>query len=101
MKKTVFLMLSAMAILFCGCTTGSGYSLLRTAGPGYALINANTLPPLNVDDGRGVCLSISANSSLNIDVECILEYVQEDSAFDPADERSDHLNPWLRLNYSF
>ncbi|MCB2146965.1 MAG: hypothetical protein KQI81_10855 [Deltaproteobacteria bacterium] len=101
MKKTVFLVLSAMAILFCGCTTGSGYGLFKTAGPGYALINTNTLPPLNADDGHGVCLSISANSSLNINVECILEYVQGESAFDPANERSDHLNPWFRLNYSF
>ena len=94
-------MLSAMTILFCGCTAGSGYGLLKAAGPGYALINSNTHPPLKAADDRGVCLPISAKSSLNIDVECILEYVQGDSAFDPADERSDLLTPWISLNYSF
>lgn len=46
-------------------------------------------------------MPISANSSLNIDVECILEYVQKDAAFGAANERSDFLNPWVRLNFSF
>jgi hypothetical protein len=99
MKKAVFLMLSAMAILFCGCTAGSGYA--PGYAPGYALINSNTHPPLKAADGSGVCLPISAKSSLKIDVECILEYVQGDSTFDPADERTDPLTPWISLNYSF
>jgi hypothetical protein len=103
MKKTVFLMLSAIAIIFCGCTTGSGYGLLRNAGPGHAMIHTNTIPPLTVANDRGICLSISTKSSLNIDVECILEYVQGDSAFNSANEyqQGEQLNPWVRLNYSF
>ena len=101
MKKTVFLMLSAMAILFCGCSTGSSNGLLRNASPGDALINTHSHPALEETYEHGVCMPISANSSLNIDVECILEYVQGDAAFGAADERSDFLNPWVRLNYSF
>ena len=101
MKKAIFLMLSGMMILFCGCTAGSSYGLLNGAGPGYALTNSNTHPPRKVADDRGICLPISAVSSLNIDVESILEYVQGDSTFDPADERSDLLTPWISLNYSF
>lgn len=100
MKKTVFLMVSAMAILCCGCSTGSGYGSLRTAPPGNALMNTNTIPTLEGSHDRGVCMPISANSSLNIDVECILDYVQGD-AFDAANEQDDFLNPWIRLNYSF
>jgi len=99
MKNTVFLILSTMAILFCGCSTGSGYGLLGTTG--NAMINSNTHPSLEVADGRGVCLPISAKYSVNIDVECILEYAQSDATFDPADERIDLLSPWIRLNYSF
>jgi hypothetical protein len=99
MKNTVFLILSAMAILFCGCSTGPNHGLLGTAG--NAMINANPLPPLEAVDGRGVCLPISAQSSVNIDVECILDYVQSGTGFDPADERIDLLNPWIRLNYAF
>ena len=88
-----------MAILFCGCSTGSGHGLLGTTGS--AMINSNTHTPLEIADGRGICLAISAKSSLNIDVECIIEYVQRDATFDPADERIDLMNPWIRLNYSF
>ena len=96
-------MLSAMAIIFCGCSSGSGYGFLRTASPGSALINTNTNTHPNLEEthARGVCMPISANSSLNIDVECILEYVQGDASFDAADEQRDFLNPWVRLNYSF
>ena len=101
MKKTVFLMVSAMAILCCGCSTGSGYGLLRTAPRSNALINTNTLPTLKESHDRGVCMPISANSSLNIDVECILEYVQGDHSLNAVAEQSDLLNPWVRLNYSF
>lgn len=101
MEKTVFLILSAMAILFCGCSMGSGYGLLRTASPGNALINTNSHPTLKETHKRGVCMPISANSSLNVDVECILEYVQGDASFDAANEQRDLLNPWVRLKYSF
>lgn len=99
MKNTVFLILSTMAILFCGCSTGSSYGLLGTTG--NAMINSNTHPPFEIADGRGVCLPISTKSSVNIDVECILDYVQSDAIFDPADGRIDLLDPWIRLNYSF
>ena len=80
---------------------GSGYGLLRTAGPGNALINTNSHPTLKETHKSGVCMPISANSSLNVDVECILEYVQGDASFDAANEQRDLLNPWVRLNYSF
>jgi hypothetical protein len=101
MKKTVFLMLSAMAIISYGCSTGSGNGSARTASPGKALNQTNTHPTPKMAHERGVCMSISARSSLNIDVECILEYVQGDASFDPADGQSYFLNPWVRLNYSF
>lgn len=100
MKKTVLLVLSAMAIVFCGCT-GAGYGLLRSGGNGHALINTHTRPLEKSQDARGVCLSISAKSSLNIDVACILAYVQGDATADTEEARSDLLNPWIRLNYSF
>jgi len=101
MKKTVFLILSAMTILLCGCSAGSGIGLMRTASPGNVLINTHADPTPKVANDRGVCMSINDHSSLNIDVECILEYVQRDASIDPADEQSDFLNPWVRLNYSF
>ncbi|WP_372682325.1 hypothetical protein [Desulfosarcina sp.] len=101
MKKTVFLMLSAMAILFCGCSTGSSYGLLGTADPDLGLINTPTRPTIEVTYQRGVCMPISANSSLNVDVECIIEYVQRDGSFDAFEAQNDSLHPWIHLNYSF
>jgi hypothetical protein len=101
MKKTVFLMVSAMALIVCGCSTGSGRGLLNTAHRENALIHTSTHPAREVADERGVCMSISDHSSLSIDVECILEYVQRGSNFDPANEQGNFLNPWVRLNYSF
>ncbi|BBO66083.1 hypothetical protein DSCA_00130 [Desulfosarcina alkanivorans] len=100
MKKTVFLMLSGMAIFISGCT-GSGSGLYSVTGTRSALINTNTPVPLKNDDIRGVCLSISPRSSLNIDVECILDYVQGEAAFDPTDQQEDLLNPWVRWRYAF
>lgn len=94
-------MLSAMTIILNGCSIGSGNGILRTAPPGNALINTNTHPSSEVEHERGVCMPISAHSSLNIDVECILEYVHGESSFDTADEQNNFLNPWIRLNYSF
>ena len=99
MKKRVFLILSALAILFCGCSTGTGYGLLKANS--YSMINSNTHPPLGAADCQGVCLPISAKSSVNIDVEGILEYVQKDTVLDQAEAQIDFLNPWIRLNYAF
>jgi hypothetical protein len=90
-----------MAILFGGCSMGSSYRLPGTDGPGNALINTHT-PPMNGEtDERGICMPLSANSSLNVDVECILEYVRGEASFDDSEAQSDVPNPWIRLIYSF
>lgn len=89
-----------MAILLSGCT-GPGYGLFRTAGTRHALISTNPPAPLKAGDDRGVCLSVSPRSSLTIDVECILDYVQGESVSDPEYKRSDLLSPWLRWHFSF
>ncbi|MDX2512307.1 MAG: hypothetical protein QNK25_09695 [Desulfobacterales bacterium] len=100
MKKTVFLILSAMAILFSGCT-GPSYDLFKTAGTGNALLNTNPPAPLKGDENRGVCLPISTQSSLTIDVECIFEYVQRESTFGSENERPVYTKPWIGLNLVF
>ncbi|MBC2709873.1 MAG: hypothetical protein HGJ94_02325 [Desulfosarcina sp.] len=89
-----------MAILLSGCT-GSSYGLFRTTGTGNALVNTDTPTPLKGDNDRGVCLSISPRSSLDIDVDCILDYVQGESTFGPENKRRDFLNPWICWNFSF
>jgi uncharacterized protein YceK len=100
MKKSVFLIFSMMAIFLSGCT-GSTYVLSKTTSTGSAMIDTGAPAPLKGNDNHGVCLSISPRSSLSIDVECILDYVQTAPSADLVNEQEDHLNPWVRWYYTF
>ena len=103
MKKTVFLMVPVLAILLSGCSGSTG-SLLRTGGGGYSSISGTPPVPHGGEDAPGLRLSISPHSSLNIDVECILDYVQGDSPFSPEERTCDSmmpLSPWVRLDFSY
>jgi uncharacterized alkaline shock family protein YloU len=99
MKKTVFLILSGIAIFISGCTS-SNYGLLKIASTSNALVNTST-PAMSKNDARGICLTISPRASVDIDVECILDYVQGNAIFDPAFQRQDHLAPWISYRVSF
>ncbi len=100
MKKTAFLLLSGMAIFLSDCTSSS-YELFNVAGTENAVVNPGTPGQLKSSDNRGVNLSISPRSSLNIDVECILDYVQGESAVDPIIERHTFLDPWIRWQIEY
>lgn len=100
MKKSVFLIFSAVTILFYGCG-GANPLAFRTIRNGHALINASKPASLDLDEDPGVCLPMTTRSSLSIDVECILDYIQGASTFGPEDRRDDLMNPWIRLNLSF
>lgn len=97
MKKIYFSMVPALMILLSGCN-GSSYGLLRSAGIGDAMVNPPLPLPLKSKDDRGICLSISTRSSLRIDVECILDYVQGASEFGLKEP---YMNPWIRWDVSF
>ncbi len=102
MKKTAFLIISAVAILLSGCA-GSSYDLSRVASIGNAMINTNTShPPESNDDRGGVCLSLSSRLSLSIDIDGILDYVQGESTFTLENERLSHMSsPWISWNLSY
>lgn len=100
MKKTVFLILSAMVILFSGCA-GSNQRLFRTEGSGKAQINTNLPAPLKAEADREFCLRISTQSSLSIDVECIFDYVQGEPPWALEHQWRDNMDPWISLNFSF
>lgn len=103
MKKLVFLITPVAALFLSGCL-GSGSPLLKMSGGSYgsyALTDTRKHEALYENDDRGVRLSLSSRSSINIDVECILDYVQGDPVFTPEYETDDHLNPWIRFNYTY
>lgn len=100
MKKTVFLIISGMAVLLSGCT-GSSYGLFETAVTGSAMVNPHTPALLKGGDASKVCLSISPRSSLNIDVQRIFNYVQGDASVNLLDEQEDILNPWVQWHFAY
>lgn len=100
MKKTVFLILAAMAILSSGCT-GHSYRQSTTDNMGSWLINSNHPIPLNSDLNCGINLPISSQSTLSIDVECIIDYAQGESTFGPQDEQRYAMNPWVLYQIDF
>lgn len=100
MKHSVFLILSAMAIVFSSCT-GSNYPLHTAADIGNAMINSNHPSPLKSDPNCGVYLPISKRSALNIDVECIIDYAQGESTAASRDDRYVTMSPWFRLIISY
>jgi hypothetical protein len=103
MKKTVFLMVPILAILLSGCIGSTG-SFFRAGGGSYSLISGNTPKPHRGEDAPGLRLFISPRSAINIDVECILDYVQDDSPFSPEERTCDSimpLSPWIRLDFSY
>jgi len=104
MKKLVFLMAPLAALLLSGCL-GTGTSFLKMNsgdyGSSYSLTNSKTPEALHGNEGRGVRLSLSPRSSVNIDVECILDYVQGGPVFTPEYETDENLNPWIRFAYTY
>jgi hypothetical protein len=100
MKKTFFLIASGMVIWFSGCT-GANYDLYRPVSAAHKLVNTRTPTPINRNEDRGVCLALSPRSSLDIDVECILDYVEGDTNLDSLGKMENLLNPWIRWHLSF
>jgi hypothetical protein len=100
MKNSVFLMVPAMAILLSGCTSTPG-RLQSITGSSQALIHSNTSLPSNSQVDRGWHLSISARSSVNIDVSGIVDYIQGDEPYDSNTVRQDGMHPWVSLNLSY
>jgi len=100
MKKTVFLILPVIAILFTACAPSQGLRL-ATLGSHPSLTDTNAPRSLSDEQDRGINLPISAYTSMNIDVEGILDYVQGGSDFEVEFTANDWLNPWIRFNFSF
>jgi hypothetical protein len=100
MKQAFFLMVAAMAILLSGCTGATG-NWQRTSGIGCALISSNTPTPLNSRGGSGLHLTLSPRSSVDIDVEGILDYMQGASNLAPEFEIQNLMDPWIRLEFSY
>lgn len=100
MNKAFFLMVPAMVILISGCSGPTG-NWQQTRGIRCALTNPNTPTSLNSHGGNGLHLTLSNRSSVNIDVEGILDYMQGDSYLAPEYEIQNLMNPWIRLDVAY
>jgi hypothetical protein len=100
MKKSFFLMVPAMVILISSCSGPTG-NWKQTGGISSALTNPNTPTSLDSHAGSGLHLTLSSRSSVNIDVEGILDYMQGDSYLAPEYEIQNLMNPWIRLDVDY
>ena len=100
MKKTILLLFTAMTVLTSACS-GTGHGVRENTGYGTSRVIAS--PPASLDRGahRGVAFSISDRSSVNIDVEGILDYMQGVSILTTDLAIDYHLDPWISWNVSF
>ena len=103
MKRLIFLMAPVLALLLSGCLHSGGFFLEKSYDPPglSALTNSRTPQTLQGSDNRGIHLSLSPRSSVSIDVECILDYVQGEAVYRPEYETDDQLNPWIRFIYTY
>ena len=100
MKKSFFLIIPAMAILMASCTASLDSQFIAPDNR-HARFNSDAPVTLDRHGDAGLHLILSPRSSLNIDVEGILDYVQGSESFGPEYDREDRLDPWIRLNLSF
>lgn len=104
MKKLVFLMTPVLALLLVGCLS-SGTPLLKMHGGGYsnsyALTRSRTPGKLYGNGAPGVRFPLSPRSSVSIDVESILDYVQGGSVFTPEYDTNDNLTPWFCFEFAY
>ena len=99
MKKTCFLFV-AVTMLLAGCAP-SNQLVLNTIGTRRSLIDTSNPATLENAGNNGICLPLTSHASVNIDVECILDYVQGDSSLDAEIDANAWRNPWIRFNLSY
>ncbi|BBO88204.1 hypothetical protein DSCOOX_13840 [Desulfosarcina ovata subsp. ovata] len=94
-------MFLVVALLMAGCS-GATHDLYRSAaGNVHAVVQSESPIPMNRNNDRGVRLPLSSRSSMNIDVECIIDYVQGESELTPQEEWQQTSTPWVRFNFTF
>lgn len=99
MEKHFFLIVSAMVISLSGC---AGSSSCLPGSPGSDTIINTPLPHVPIsDDDRGIYLPISNRLSLNVDIECILDFIQDEFEFGPQNYWNDDQYPWIRWRIDF
>ncbi len=99
MKKIVFLVLIQTLFYLSGCS--SIHSLLHTSAETNSHIAGTTKEMNAIDDDGDFYLPISTRTSVNIDVECILDYVQGTADVDNITSLPVHAAPWIRYQIRF
>lgn len=104
MKTSMFMILPAvmLAVAVAGCNATATRYHYRPMAHGPNLVETTLPMPIQTNGDRGVSLPLGNRLSLNIDVECILDYVQgESETIKNQPLLQEHLNPWLRFSMNF
>jgi len=101
-KKNLWIVAAAvLAIVLTGCNATMSRTY-RFSPAGSSMVETNSPIPMDRQVERGVTLSLGRKTYMNIDIECILEYMQGES--DPIENQPIIQNdryPWIRFSMDF
>lgn len=103
MKNLNFLILTAtvLVMFLTGCNATTSH-LYRVSDNGLGLVETTRPIPIEKSVERGISLALGNRSHLNIDVECILEYVQgESETIENQPILQENHYPWIRFSLNF
>ena len=100
-KKNIFFVSPIAMVMFLSACTGSVYHADKTDGTATGRPHPSRPLPINTQTSRGIHLTISNQSSLTIDVECIADYVQKALSVIGNAPTANHDNPWVSWDWHF
>ena len=99
-KKMAVGMVPALLFFLSACA-GPTHHACQTNWPTPHAVNPTLPAPANPNSDRGVYLKISKRASLNIDVECIIDYVQGNLPMTPDAASVNTSSPWIVWDWHF
>jgi flagellar basal body-associated protein FliL len=100
-KKKKLVLILPVVLMFLSACTGSVCYVSKTNSTDGKHVKHILPTPVKSKTDRGIYLTISKRSSLNINVECIVDYVQGELVLTGENESIDHSDPWVYWNWYF
>ncbi|GAB6908801.1 hypothetical protein DESC_920028 [Desulfosarcina cetonica] len=95
-------LLASAVIFFITVFSGGWQPVYGAATSPDPVVQTSKPTTLDQDDEPGVSIALSNHSTLDINVQCIFDYVQgEENTFTDLQEWQRALIPWVRLHFSF
>ena len=99
-KKMAFSMVPALFFFLSACAGPTNHAY-QINWPEPHVVSPTLPAPANPSTGRGVYLRISKQASLNINVECIIDYVQGNLPMAADAASLNTSSPWIVWDWHF